>query len=423
MHLPRRARQVSLGTGLTLALALGTTVACNAEDAGRDPAPSGPSASSSASVSGQETEPANTASPETDARGVPDLKVTTIAEGLDHPWDAAPIGNGALLFTQRERATLSVLTKGGTVRTVDFPSENVWVSGETGLMGLAVDPNFAKNRRFYTCQGATTSTGHDVRVKAWKLSDDGTKALRRGTLVAGFPTSSGRHGGCRLLVADDGALHVGTGDAAIGTNPENLRSLGGKTLRLNRFTGKPWPGNPFAKATNQRKRYVYTYGHRNVQGLAQRNDGTVWNVEHGSYRDDEVNKLVKGGDYGWNPVSSNGSTTYDESVPMTDFSLPGRQVGARWRSGDPTVAPSGGTFVYGKKWGGLRGTMAVGVLKDTEVLFLRFDSRGRLKGVKAPQSLKQYGRIRQVVQIPGNDVVLLTDNGDGNDVILRVSPR
>ena len=80
---------------------------------------------------------------------------------------------------------------------------------------------------------------------------------------------------------------------------------------------------------------MFTYGHRNVQGLAQRRDGTLWSVEHGSYRDDEVNLLRPGGDYGWNPVPG-----YNESVPMTDQSLPGRQVGARWRSGDPTLATS-----------------------------------------------------------------------------------
>ena len=95
-------------------------------------------------------------------------------------------------------------------------------------------------------------------------------------------------------------------------------------LRLNRLTGKPWPSNPFIGAANGKKRYVYTYGHRNVQGLAQRRDGTLWSAEHGPDRDDEVNRLVAGGDYGWNPVPG-----YNESVPMTDQSLPGDQIDAR----------------------------------------------------------------------------------------------
>ena len=82
---------------------------------------------------------------------------------------------------------------------------------------------------------------------------------------------------------------------------------------------------------------MYTYGHRNVQGVAERADGTLWSIEQGSTRDDEVNLLVNGGDYGWNPVPG-----YNESVPMTDQSLPGTQLEARWRSGDSTLATSGG---------------------------------------------------------------------------------
>src|SRR5207237_525325 len=119
------------------------------------------------------------------------------------------------------------------------------------------------------------------------------------------------------------------------SNPRNLTSLGGKTLRLNRFTGRPWPTNPFRHARNAHKRYLQSYGHRNVQGLAERADGSLWSIEQGTDRDDEVNLLVDGGDYGYNPVPG-----YNESVPMTDPRLPGRQVAARWHSGYPTLATS-----------------------------------------------------------------------------------
>ncbi|WP_460738252.1 PQQ-dependent sugar dehydrogenase [Nocardioides ginkgobilobae] len=351
-------------------------------------------------------------------RAVPDLRVEVLADGLDHPWDVKPIGGGRLLLTQRDRATVS-LWEDGEVRTLDFPSEDVWVSGETGLLGLEVDPDVRRNGRFWTCQGATNQGGgHDVRVMAWQLSDDLRSVERRGVLLKGLPATSGRHGGCRLLVARDGSLLVGTGDAAVGSHPRDLTSLGGKVLRLDRTTGKPWPGNPFVDADNKRQRYVFTYGHRNVQGLAQRADGSLWSVEHGSFRDDEVNRLVKGGDHGWHPVPG-----YDESVPMTDQSLPGRQREAAWRSGDPTIAPGGATFVVGKKWGGLRGTLAMAVLKDQRVQFLKFDASGRLKNVRIPDELREHGRIRQVVRAPGNDLLVLTDNGDGRDVMLRVSPR
>jgi glucose/arabinose dehydrogenase len=350
-------------------------------------------------------------------KGVPKLKITTVVGNLDHPWDVKSLPGGTLIFTQRDRATLSVF-KHGKVKNVTFPSSSVWVSGETGLMGLEVDPDFRRNHRIYTCQGGFTGNGgHDVHVTAWTLDKKLRTATLAKELVGGFPTSSGRHGGCRLIVTSDGSLLVGTGDAAQGTNPEDLDSLGGKTLRLDRFTGAPWPTNPFAGASGPRA-YVHTYGHRNVQGVTERADGTLWSIEQGTYRDDEVNKLLNGGDYGYNPVPG-----YNESVPMTDQSLPGKQVKAKWRSGDPTLATSGGTFFNGKKWGALNGAMAVACLKASRVLFLTFDAKGKLKKVRQPKALRQYGRIRTVSASRNGDLLVTTDNGGGNDVILRVSPR
>ena len=326
-----------------------------------------------------------------------------------------PIGGGRLLITERDTARLVVAGRGGKHR-VRFPSRRVWVAGETGLMSLEVDPAYARNRRIYTCSGWKKGRGHDVRVIAWRLDKRANRARYVKTLVGGFPTSSGRHGGCRLLIARDGSLLVGTGDAAVGTNPRDLDSLGGKTLRLNRITGAPWPGNPFIDSPSRARRYVHTFGHRNVQGLAQRADGTLWSVEHGPDRDDEVNLLVAGGDYGWNPVPG-----YDESVPMTDHSLPGAQRSARWRSGRPTLATSGASFVRGRRWGALDGTLAVAALKASRVLFLTFDRAGRLTRKRAPAALRRYGRLRSVTRAPNGDLLLTTDTDRGG-AVLRVHP-
>ncbi|WP_372736110.1 sorbosone dehydrogenase family protein [Nocardioides sp.] len=351
------------------------------------------------------------------ARAIPALKVRTVASGLDLVWDVKTVGQGRLLFTQRNRATLSRLA-GGKVRTVKgFPSHRIWVSGETGLLGLEVDPNFAKNKRIYTCQGWVKKGGdHDIRVIAWKLNASAQRVRSRRTLVKGLPTTSGRHGGCRVLVDSRGSLLIGTGDAADGTNPRNLDSLGGKTLRVNRFNGAPWATNPFAKSSKPR-RLVFTYGHRNVQGVAERSDGTLWSMEHGPDRNDEVNRLKRGGDYGWNPVPG-----YNESVPMTDQGLPGQQTNARWSSGVPTVATSGGTFVAGKKWGAYRGTLAVACLKASQVMFLKFDTKGRFVRLWTPAALKQYGRLRTVSRLPNGTLLVATSNGGNQDVILKVKP-
>ncbi|GAA4382099.1 PQQ-dependent sugar dehydrogenase [Nocardioides caricicola] len=347
---------------------------------------------------------------------VPGLVVKRLVTGLDHPWDVRPIGQGRLIYTQRDRATVSIWADGRSRVLRGFPSGSVWVSGETGLMGLDLDPRFKRNHRFYTCQGGTTGGGHDVRVMRWTLNAALTRVTDSKRMIGGFPATSGRHGGCRVLAVGT-KLYVGTGDAAVGANPRNKKSLGGKTLCL-QLSGRPCASNPFARSSNRNKRFVHTYGHRNVQGLDQRRDGTLWSVEQGSYRDDEVNLLRNGGDYGWHPVPG-----YDESVPMTDQSLPGRQRNAAWSSGDPTVATSGGGFVYGKRLGAYDGTFAVAGLKAERVLFLKLSASGRLQGVRVPPALREFGRIRTVVDGPGSVFYVTTDNGGGNDAILAVRPR
>lgn len=405
---------------LALVLLAPAAPACAADDSGSPTARSTPTSTPQATdpTATPDTGTDGTSAPAPPTRALPTLRVRRVATGLDNPWDVKALPGGTLLVTERDRARLSAYSD-GEGRTVQFPSEKIWVSGETGLMSLEIDPDFADNGRFYTCSGWNTpGGGQDVRVVAWTLDDGATTASRVKTLVAGFPTTSGRHGGCRLLVARNGALLVGTGDAAVGTNPRDLTSLGGKTLRLDPATGKPWPDNPFAQAQNLAKRYVFTYGHRNVQGLAQRRDGSLWSVEHGSFRDDEVNRLRSGGDYGWHPVPG-----YDESVPMTDQSLPGPQVAARWSSGEPTLATSGAAWVYGKKWGRLNGTLAVAALKASRVVFMKFDERGRLKWTRSPQALRQLGRLRSVTLTPGRALLLTTDNDSDTDAIVRVNPR
>lgn len=351
------------------------------------------------------------------AAAVPRLSVRVLASGLDHPWEVRALPSGYLLVTQRTRRTLTLVGPSGAHRNIAFPSTQVWANGETGLLGLAVDPSFRSNRRIYTCSGWKVGSSHDIRVIAWRLDAKLRKATYVRTLRSALPSNStGRHGGCRLLVLRYGALVVGTGDAAKGTNPRNLASLGGKVLRMNRFTGAPWPGNPWYRSTGNR-RWVLSYGHRNVQGLAQRADGSLWAVEHGSYRDDEINLIGTGRDYGWNPVPG-----YDESVPMTDGRLPGTQYGARWSSGTPTIAPSGATFVSGSRWGSLDGTLAVAVLKAERLMFVRFDSAGRLVGTVAPAELRTRGRLRAVTALADGSLLVTTDNGGGRDVILRVRP-
>lgn len=359
--------------------------------------------------------------------GAPTLQVEVLADGLDHPWDVARAPDGTLLLDERDGGLTAVLPD-GTVREVEADFGDLFADGETGLMGLVLDPDFTETRRFHTCQGVEDGApdgGPAIEVISWTVDEQWTSATRvDDPLLGEIPVneSSGRHGGCRLRFDPTGALLVGTGDNAVGSNAQDLGTLAGKVLRIDAATGGPADGNPFLGAADPLSRLVLSYGHRNVQGIAvQPGTEAVYTAEQGTGRDDEVNLSVAGGNYGYDPDGEDGD--YDESVPMTDLDIPGA-VPAVWSSGAPTIATSGITFLSGSAWGSYEGLLLVGVQKDTGVLALRVDEAGRLlEEFRLPELEDSYGRIR--TPHAGEDGVLyvLTDNGGGDDQLLRVTPR
>ncbi|MEY2459375.1 MAG: hypothetical protein QOG30_1205, partial [Acidimicrobiaceae bacterium] len=318
----------------------------------------------------------------------PGLTVTAAVTGLDHPWDIAFVPDGTMFFTERS-GRISARRIDGTVQQLTANLDDLWVSGETGLMGIESDPAFTSNRRIYTCQGKLPNS---VQVVAWTIDANYTTATRvANPLVGGIAGTSGRHGGCSLRVDSNGFLQVGTGDAAVGTNPQDLQSPNGKTLRVDRFNGNGVSGNPFFGNPGAGDQRIFTWGHRNVQGLAlQPGTGQMWSIEHGPDRDDEINRLVAGGNYGWDPIPG-----YNEAVPMTNFNKFPNAIGAAWSSGEPTLATSGGAFLQGDGWGTWQGALAVAALKDSTLRIFAFDGNGQLIGTALPSALNQTkGRLR-----------------------------
>ena len=337
------------------------------------------------------------------------LLVSTLVSGLTIPWDLAFTPDGTMLFTERSGVLSSRLTD-GTVQTVTAEFGDVFSSGENGLMGIVVDPDFSSNRRFYTCQA---HTGPEIQVIAWTINAAYTTATRvADPLVGGMPASSFRHGGCRLRFGPQGYLWIATGDAASETVPQDLTLLGGKVLRVDASTGAGAPANPFASSP-----LIYTYGHRNPQGLALR-PGTsqMWSVEHGPSVDDEINLLVAGRNYGWDPVPG-----YNESVSMTDLmKFPGA-VEAKWSSGSPTLATSGGIFLEGKQWGVWEGRLAVATLRDSKLRLFEFTPDGAfVSQVVVPELDGDFGRLRTPMMGPNGALYVTTSNGGGVDRILRI---
>jgi glucose/arabinose dehydrogenase len=339
----------------------------------------------------------------------PALDVVVVADGLDHPWDVVQAPDGTLLVDERSGGFTAVLPD-GTVQDVRADLGDLFALGETGLMGLTLDPAFADNRRFYSCQGMTDGARASIAVVGWTVAEDWSAATRvADPLVGDIPVNdgSGRHGGCRLRFDAEGALLIGTGDNAVGGNPQDRSSLAGKVLRADAETGDV---------------VVWTYGHRNVQGLAVRpGTGQVFAVEQGTSRDDEVNLLQPGSNYGYDPDGASGG--YDESVPMTDQDIPGA-VAAVWSSGAQTIATCGGTFLDGPGWGAYDGLLLLGVLKGQGVLALRLDASGTLQEqFRLPELEGTHGRIRTVQQGVDGALYVTTDNGRGGDSLLRVTPR
>lgn len=348
----------------------------------------------------------------TTATAAPTTSVQQVVTGLQIPWDVTWVGQ-LMLFNERA-GTLWSKRPGGEPRRVSLPLPPIFNHGEGGLLGMVADPAATSNANFYTCMSVADQSGaaSDVQVWKWRLTSD-TTAVKVQTLIKGIPIEYGRHNGCRLVFRSSRYLYVGTGDAAAGETPQKLSSLGGKILRV-RNDGYIPRSNPFYKKGGN-ARYVWNYGHRNVQGLAKRPGvSELWSVEHGPDRDDEINLVRPGGNYGWNPVPG-----YNESVPMTDLKRYPKAIAAKWKSGRPTVATSGATFLSGSKWGSWNGALAVAMLTGQGIMLFKVDSKKRL--TLLPEIANNYGRIRTVTQGPDGALYFTTSNGT-NDSIYRIVP-
>lgn len=361
------------------------------------------------------------------------LDVQVLTRGLSHGWDIGFLPDGNLLVSERQ-GRFSVVdprrASDDAPRRVAGDLSDVYARGEGGLLGFVLHPDFAASGLLTAClDHAEAGAPVDVRLVTYRLPGPGPVASRRlekvKDLVTGLPINpSGRHSGCRPAIAADGALIVGTGDTANGRVSQDRTVLGGKTLRLDLTSGQPAAGNPFASAANAAERYVYTYGHRNVQGVAvQPGTGAVYTVEHGPDRDDEVNRLKPGGNYGWDPSAGGTRDGYDESVPMTDLTRFPDAVPAAWSSGLPTLATSGAAFLSGPVWGPYDGWLAVTALKASKLLLMRVGPDGKVTQVVVPKELDgTHGRLRAARLGPDGALYVTSSNGDA-DVLLKITRK
>lgn len=365
--------------------------------------------------------------------GIPHLEVEVVADGLTIPWDVQLLPDGSALVGERS-GRLLVIPPGGEAQEVELAVDDLYASGEGGLMGLAVSPDVEADRSVWACYASQSANGRpqDVRVVRLVLDQDLTRAEPDSVVVEGMPITSGRHSGCRLLLTQDGeVLLVGTGDAADPDTPQSPTLLGGKVLAVTP-DGEPIDGAPFIDGADPR---VLTLGHRNIQGLALQPDaqaadgsgddldlgvpgvGVVWSVEHGPDVDDEVNVLVPGGNYGWDPGPG-----YDEGVPMTDLEAFPDAVAPVWSSGSPTHATSGAVFLEGAQWGAWDGALAIAELRGQGVTVLTVDGRQVTGEERMTELDGTHGRLRSLTLDDEGALWVTTSNGEGRDEVLRVTP-
>jgi len=387
----RRARR----TAVALVAAAALLAGCGDEDPEGGADGTSPTSSDSSETSGQPTDPTSSGSAGStgDQSGRPQV-VATMASGLSVPWGVDFLPDGRAVVTERDTARVLVVTppessgEGEVVEVGRIPETAP--QGEAGLLGVAVSPDFDEDHLlyFYVC------TAEDNRVVRAELT--GTRLGEAEPILTGIP-SGYIHDGGRLEFGPDGFLYVSTGEIGEEDLARERTGYAGKILRIT-TSGDPAPDNPFDDE-------VWSWGHRNVQGLAFDDDGRLWASEFGSSSFDELNLIEAGDDYGWPVVEGDGGEPEYHDPQLT------------WPVDE--ASPSGLAYLDGQLW--------MAALRGERLWQIPVDDAG----AREPTSYftGDFGRLRTVVAAPDGRLWLTTSNHDGrgdptaeDDRILVVEP-
>jgi glucose/arabinose dehydrogenase len=335
--------------------------------------------------------------------------VTALVTGLEIPWavDLAP--DGRLFVTERTGRVRIVRLEGTSATLQTDPWATVAASAtpnaERGLLGIALDPSFAKNGfvyLYYSYRGPGASTVN----RLVRMRDANGVGVEETVLLDGIPGSDVHDGG-RIKFGPDGKLYVTTGDGGAEARAQDTGSPNGKVLRLNADGSVP-ADDPFPNG-------AWSYGHRNVQGIAfQPDTGVLYETEHGpsgifpACCQDEVNLIERGRNYGWPTV-----TGQPHDPRFVDPIV--------WSGRADTWAPSGATFLAHP--GPLRGSFVFATLRGAHLHRVVFGPDGRSVLFEERLLENQYGRLRDVFELPSGQLLVLTNNRDGRGRPLPADDR
>ncbi len=319
-----------------------------------------------------------------------------VATGLKIPWDLTFTPSGTLYFTERSGTIKKVVD--GNVINMPHPL-NVTTEIEAGLMGLVFDPGYPQEPYLYTCYSYRDASSV-IKNRVSRLTVQSDSLSDENIIINTIPGSS-NHDGCRLIFGPDNKLYITMGDARVGGNAQDTNSLSGKTLRINKDGSIP-SDNPFGNA-------VWSYGHRNAQGLAFHSNGRLFSSEHGDASEDEVNRIVKGGNYGW-PFIEGRCNTFSEHEKCDNMNLLEPLTAY-----SPTIAVSGLAFYNSEMFPQWKGDLLLASLKAGLLYHINLDDTGNAINDDVVID-NTYGRLRDIEVAPDGSIYIAVSNQDGRGV-------
>jgi glucose/arabinose dehydrogenase len=332
------------------------------------------------------------------------LKDTILTSKLNHPWEILWGPDNFIWMTERTGKISRVNPATGAVATL-LTLTDVTAQGEGGLLGMVLHPDFATTPQVFVSYNYMSGSNYLEKIVRYTYNGS---TLTSPQIILDNLKAGNIHNGCRLLITPDRKLFITTGDANDQANPQNKSALNGKVLRLN-LDGSIPDDNPTAGSA------VWSFGHRNPQGLVYANN-ILYSSEHGPSTDDEINIIEKGRNYGWPTVTGFCNTSNEQSFCTAN------NVREPLQAWTPTIAPSGLDYYDKDQIPQWKNSLLLAVLKDSKLIQLKLNAAHSAIDSTFEFYVNKYGRIRDVCISPEGKVYVCTDNGN-DDKIIAISGK